>query len=120
MAQGFLGSHGEVLILQNGRSTSAYAGPIEVRIGHQIDKRRPVDLELPDIHASIRRDLQDRQSAEGRHVLVLLADALLQDIQFDRACFLSQFLEGALAVSVAPERGEETNQETARGTQAGP
>ena len=77
-------------------------------------------LERRDVDAAVRVELEARDAAERRDVLILLADRPSEDVDLDAACLLGEL--GGADVLALPrvQSAQEAHRERARRAEAGP
>ena len=78
------------------------------------------DLQRCHIHGAILTELEGRDAAEGRDVLVLFADGLPQDVDLDVTGLLGQHLARDEVLIQRMQRAQQGDRETAGRTQASP
>ena len=91
-------------------SIALCAGVVDMRIGDELRNVAAVRRQLADIHDPVAGDLQHRQSAERRHVLILLADPFLQHVQLDVTSLLGQGLQRDVVAAIVMERVEQSDE----------
>ena len=111
--------HRHILIGQHLQGIAPEAGVIDVRVCYERGDRAAPELDRADLDCPVGRYLQYRQPAVSRHVLVLLADALLQGLGLDVAGLLRQLLQRHVVPPIMMERVQQSHQIAARRADSG-
>ena len=80
----------DVLLLEDLAGRPRVAGEEQQQVVFQVVERPLADLQRPGLHLAVGQEAEAGDPAEGRDVLVLLADRLLEDVDLDLAGLLGQ------------------------------
>ena len=113
------GAHRFGLLAQNVGRGALHVGVIEVGVRGELVDRVFGQRDLLDAHRAVLGDVQLGQAAGGGHVLILLADRLLEHVEFDAARLVGEFLEGRRPAAVGADRAQQTDQIATRRAESG-
>src|SRR5687768_11231813 len=115
----FLFLHRGVLIVEDLSRVALRACVVDVRVRNKLGHVAAARSKGPNLDLTVARDLQDRQTAEGSHVLILLSDPLLQDIELDVTRLFGKLLKRHVVATIVVQCIEKSNEIATRGSQAG-